>query len=72
MTTPLQDAQDRLDSLLASLRQYQREEHAQAQQERDERRRAWHDGRASAYGDIMERLKSMGAHDASQANPPSN
>lgn len=49
----------RLRTLLTSLKQYRDEEQAQGRQESDERRRAWHDGRASAYLDAIERLQAL-------------
>jgi hypothetical protein len=57
--TDRDDVLNRLAALLDSLRRYHDEEHAQGQQEDDERRRAWHDGRASAYGDVAGRLEDL-------------
>ncbi|WP_110888441.1 hypothetical protein [Deinococcus yavapaiensis] len=48
-----------LQALLTHMRQYDLEERTQGQQEADERRRAWHDGRASAYHDIIDRLAAL-------------
>lgn len=50
---------DELRGVVDTLRQFQSEEHARAQEERDERRRAWHDGRASAFQDALERLVAL-------------
>ncbi|WP_146237248.1 hypothetical protein [Deinococcus yavapaiensis] len=59
MTISAEARTNEMRALLASLEQYRLEEQAQALQEKDERRRAWHDGRASAYGDVVERLKGL-------------
>lgn len=53
------DLRVRLLALWQTLEQYRHEEHAQGQGEQDERRRAWHDGRASAYQDVVEQLESL-------------
>jgi hypothetical protein len=63
MTGPTEDMTAELGLLLASLRRYGQEERQQAEQETDERRRAWHDGRASAYEDVIERLAVLGLTD---------
>ena len=59
MTGPTENLTAELWLLLASLRSYGQEERQQAEQETDERRRAWHDGRASAYEDVIERLAAL-------------
>jgi|GEM_PF-6980033 len=48
-----------LQELLTLLDRYAQEEHAQAQVESDERRRAWHDGRASAFESAAQRLHRL-------------
>lgn len=53
------DIERDLRTLLTHARQYEREESTQGQQETDERRRAWHDGRASAYQDITHQLQAL-------------
>ncbi len=50
---------DGVRALLTHVQQYDLEERTQGQQESDERRRAWHDGRASAYQDVIERLTTL-------------
>ncbi|WP_027483284.1 hypothetical protein [Deinococcus pimensis] len=71
MSKPEHDPTSDLRVLLLSLERYHAEEHAQAQRESDERRRAWHDGRASAYADVAERLIAV-LNEAETRTAPEN
>ncbi len=72
MTGSRRDVQSEFRALITSLERYRAEETAQAQLELDERRRAWHDGRASAYADVIEQLGVMLTSGAGDGQRPTN